>query len=44
MVSAAAGFHGNLGWRKLLEERGHLRAAQVETQHWPVVLVEYHVK
>jgi hypothetical protein len=40
MVSAAAGFHGNLGLRKFLEERGHLRPVEIDAQDRPVVLID----
>jgi transposase len=40
MVSAATGFHGNLGGGKLREEGDELRAAEIDPQHWSVLLID----
>ena len=40
MVTAAVGFHGNLGGRKLREEGGQLRAAEIDPQHRPLLLID----
>jgi hypothetical protein len=40
MVSAATGFHGNPGGGKLREEGNELRAAEIDPQHWSVLLID----
>jgi hypothetical protein len=40
MVSAATGFHGNLGGGKLSEEGNELSAAEIDPQHWSVPLID----
>ena len=40
VVSAATGFHGDLSGRELLEEKIHLRAAEIDPQHRPVLLID----
>src|SRR5215213_1695290 len=40
MVSATAGFHGDLRRRQLGEKGDHLRAAEIDPQHRPVLLID----
>ena len=40
MMRAATGFQGDVGGRELLEEGYHLRAAEIDPQHRPVLLID----
>jgi hypothetical protein len=40
MVSAAAGFHGDFGRRELGEEGDHLRTAEIDPQHRPILRID----
>src|SRR5271166_4849129 len=39
IMSAATGFHGDLGGGKLREEGDQLRAAEIDAQHRPILLI-----
>jgi hypothetical protein len=40
MVCAATGFHGDLCRWKLFEEGQQLRTAEIDSQHWPILLID----